>query len=127
MHRPRCALCRDVTRIGNIFVKGIKFLEEGGGQERLVEMGFGGNGAVWSVRGPSRFSVFFAVRFCELWGKKKGGKVTHRTPNVWPSRWQIIAPMPGCIVAAIIGHFKSHTYPHSRQKAYPLARGVYLQ
>jgi hypothetical protein len=35
-HQPQCASCRDIT-IGDIFVKGIEFLEEGGGQEQFVE------------------------------------------------------------------------------------------
>ncbi len=73
-HWPRCASCCDIARIGSFFAKGIKFLEEGGGREKCIEMGFGGNGAVvspWSVL----FFLFFAVWFCELQGEKMAGKL----------------------------------------------------
>jgi len=43
---------------------------------------------------------------------------------LWLSKRLIIAPMQGCIVAAVIGRFESHKYPHFRQKVYTFARGV---
>jgi hypothetical protein len=35
---------------------------------------------LWSVRGWSHFSVFFAVQFYERGGKKYGGELTHWNP-----------------------------------------------
>ena len=44
--------------------------------------------------------------------------------SLWLSKCLIIAPIQSCIVV-VTGRFESHKYPHFRQKAYPLARGVY--
>jgi hypothetical protein len=41
--------CHDFAGIGNIFTKGIKFLEEGLAESNLLKMGFGRNGAVVSL------------------------------------------------------------------------------
>ena len=59
--------------------KELNSLRKGAGRSNaskwgLVEM------VLWSVHGPSRFSGFFYVQFCERREKKGGGKLTHRTP-----------------------------------------------
>jgi hypothetical protein len=72
----QCASCHDVARIGNNFAKGIEFLEEGGGRERFVEMGFGGNGAVVSPWSVPFFWFVLLFNFVSCGGKKRGGEVT---------------------------------------------------
>jgi hypothetical protein len=55
-------------------------LRKGAGESDSLKWGLA-EMVMWSVCGTSRFSVFFAVQFCELWKKKGGGGgVTHRTP-----------------------------------------------
>jgi hypothetical protein len=82
-HWPWCASCFDLARISNIFAKGIKFLEEGGGQERFVENG------VWQKWCCGHYlvrPVFLYFLLCDFVScGKKGGKVTHRTliPGLW--------------------------------------------
>jgi hypothetical protein len=48
-------------------------LRKGAGENDSLKWGLA-EMVLWSVRGPSHFSVFFAVQFCALWGGKKGGE-----------------------------------------------------
>jgi hypothetical protein len=65
-----------------MFVKGIEFLKEEGGQEQFVEMGFGGNGAAVSPWSVLFFCFFLLFNFVSCGGKKGGGKLLTGPPSV---------------------------------------------
>ena len=85
----------------------------------MVAAGRNGPHREWFIRNRRIGSLGIHPRasgyaFCRKWG------------YLWLSKCPVIAPMMQPCIRAIIGHFESHKYPHSRQKAYLLARGCIL-